>query len=345
MLAATEQITRICEWLLASGEWDLFLVVLGAPHRAGHYLWDLSQVDTAGTSPDTLRQLRSTVADVYQACDRSVARLVEKAPAGARTLVFAAHGMGPNSGWTDRLPSILSRLQGGESSGLDLAYRLKRALPPLLRRALAAALPPELRDRVRAPWQVLRGHWKETRWFPLLMDQAGYLRVNLIGRERHGIVAAGEEYDRLCEELAAMLYGVRELTSGAPIVDRIHKIGDLAPPDAPYRDLLPDLVITWGGVSAIGSPGVRLPGGAEVRWKDPVKLPSGRAGNHRGRGWFVAAGGGIPAARGADHDLVDLVPTLTSWLGVPCPAGVQGRPIPELTGTHRSALNQPKAES
>src|SRR5262249_15908396 len=47
-VAAARQIAEICAWLMQRERYDLFVVVLGSAHRAGHYLWDLSQIDAAG---------------------------------------------------------------------------------------------------------------------------------------------------------------------------------------------------------------------------------------------------------------------------------------------------------
>ncbi len=335
LLAATEQMTEISEWLLAQGSWDLFLIVLGAPHRGGHYLWDLSQVDSGAVDGETRTRLESALAEVYQACDRAVARLLARSARDVRVLVFAAHGMGPNTGWSDRLPDVLARMResrDGEPLGHPFGFRVKTILPTALRRALAA-LPRSLRDRVLAPWQGRKRAWSATRYFPLDMDHAGYVRMNLKGRERYGVLDPGE-YDTVCRELAAALHSLRDPSSGEPIVERTYGMSDLASDDAPYRDLLPDLVITWGRISAIGSPEIHWANGRQIRWQDPVRLPSGRSGNHRSGGWFVAAGNGIPSgSAGTGHDLVDLVPTLHRWLGVASPTDLHGHPIPELVGS------------
>jgi len=85
-------------------------------------------------------------------------------------------------------------------------------------------------------------------------------------------------------------------------------------------------------VSPIASPGIVSPRYGEMRWSPAGRLPSGRAGNHRAHGWFVAAGPGIPAgATAEERDIRDLVPTVWRWLGAGAlPTGFEGRPIPGL---------------
>jgi predicted AlkP superfamily phosphohydrolase/phosphomutase len=171
--------------------------------------------------------------------------------------------------------------------------------------------------------------WRATRAFPLPMDHAGYVRVNLRGREPEGIVAP-EEYRPLCDEIADGFLGFRDAVSGKAIVRQVHRLDDLAPPGAPARDRLPDLVIEWSDVPPGAAPVIRSERLGELTWRSP-QLPSGRSGNHGGDGWFVAAGPGIEAgAAAAVHPIVDLVPTLYRWLGHEPDPALAGQPIPEL---------------
>jgi predicted AlkP superfamily phosphohydrolase/phosphomutase len=161
------------------------------------------------------------------------------------------------------------------------------------------------------------------------MDHAGYIRINLRGREPEGMVEGGAEYDALCAELAEGFLGFRDLASGCPIVRRVHRLDGLAPLEAPARERLPDLVIEWDEVSPIESPGIVSPRHGELRWSS--RLPSGRAGNHRSHGWFVAAGPGIQSSSRADgHHIRDLVPTLLRWLGLDPGPELQGHAIEAL---------------
>jgi predicted AlkP superfamily phosphohydrolase/phosphomutase len=171
--------------------------------------------------------------------------------------------------------------------------------------------------------------WGTTKAFPLPMDHAGYVRVNLRGREPRGIVAP-EEYGPLCDQIAEGFLGFRDVVSGKSIVRQVHRLDDLAPEGAPARSRLPDLVVEWAGVPPASAPVIRSEQLGELTWSSP-RLPSGRAGNHGADGWFVASGPGIEAgAAAATHPIVDLVPTLYRWLGLEPDPGFAGQPIPEL---------------
>ena len=173
--------------------------------------------------------------------------------------------------------------------------------------------------------------WSATRYFPLVMDHAGYIRINLAGREPRGIVQPGAEYRAECDELSEAWSNVRDIATDERIVERIYRLEDLAPVGAPYRDGLPDLVITWGRQSAIRSRGVYRPGHDAIRWEDNGVLPSLRSGNHRSKGWFIAVGRGIESgSHMGGHHISDLAPTVVQWLGTARGHDFHGMPIPAL---------------
>lgn len=340
LLRQMEQSATIAEALYSREGWDLFFVVLGATHRGGHYLWDLSQIDGAGMTTTQRRTLEGALEDIYCAADSAVARLIEKAPSDARVMLFALHGMGPNLGWSDLAGNLLDLIQGkGEvRPKTGLLYTIKRKLPWQLVRQVTTRLPGAVQDRLVSLWSSGMYDWQQTRYFPVPMDLAGYFRVNMRGREPEGIVEPGAEYERECAELEDALRSFRDIATGQPIVDRVYRQADLATADAPYRELLPDLVVTWNQVSAVQSRGARserygellVPGG---------KLPSGRAGNHTDRGWVAMSGDGIEAgSRLAPGHIVDVAPTLLSWLGAELHATFQGKPL-HSDGMRQAALN------
>jgi predicted AlkP superfamily phosphohydrolase/phosphomutase len=330
LIQSTEQMGAIGSALLARERWDLFLIVLGATHRGGHYLWDLSQIDRGRLSAEGHEQLERALVEVYRAADRAVQQLLAQAPADASIMVFAVHGMGPNTTWADRVPDILQRIQSGgakQAPKKGALYRLKQLLPWPLVRQVTSRLPHSVQSKLVKLWSKRMFDWRRTRAFPVPMDHAGYIRVNLRGREPEGIVEPGGEYETLCDELADGFLGFRDLRTGQPIVRRVHRQRELSPPDAPARDRLPDLVVEWSEVSPIESPGIFSARFGELRWSPPGRLPSGRAGNHRNHGWFIVARNGVNQSRVEGHSILDLVPTVCGWLGADLGDRLHGRPI------------------
>ncbi|MGH7563923.1 MAG: alkaline phosphatase family protein, partial [Gemmatimonadota bacterium] len=326
-LASIEQFARISSTLLAEGSWDLFLTVFGGPHRSTHYLWDLSQINVDRVSPEERRVLENACVEIYQAWDRALGAILEKAPSGARIVAFALHGMGPNLGWTEQFDRVVQRVHSGDGDAprLGLAYRVKKALPWKLVRQVTTRLPSEVNHALVPLWSRRMHDWSRTRFFLLPADLNGYVRINLRGREAGGIVEPGTEYDALCSELEEAFLSFVDIDSGRPFVAKVERVDGLVEPDAPARRYLPDLQVHWRDLPIHESSGVRSEQYGEVVWGRGYRLPSGRSGNHHDQGWFVAAGPGIrPGPCEHGYETIDLIPTVFEWLGAERPSWFQG---------------------
>ena len=102
-IRSIRQIADIGSHLLKSDRFDLFMLVIGASHRAGHYLWDLSQIDPDKLSAADSSQLQAAMDDVYAACDAAVGRISAaparrwRASASSRCTAWAPIRAGPTS--------------------------------------------------------------------------------------------------------------------------------------------------------------------------------------------------------------------------------------------------------
>ena len=153
------------------------------------------------------------------------------------------------------------------------------------------------------------------RAFALPTFSDGYVRINLEGREREGVVAPAD-YEAACDEVEAELRRCTNPRTGEPVVAEILRVGRGDPRDAdtPY----PDLVIGWRGVvDALHHPEVGVVG----------PFPIHRTGTHTPNGFCVIAGPGVPAGVVESRDVVDLPPTLLHLLGRAVPPRLAGSSI------------------
>ncbi len=332
-VAATGQIADICAWLMERDRYDLFVVVLGSAHRAGHYLWDLSQIDAAALAPDRRARLEAALEETYIACDAAVGRIEAAAPENARRLLFAMHGMGPNLAWYEKLQPLFELASGaGPSSGAPRGIwgLVGGVLGSAPAKAVTSRVPRRLQHLLTPLWTKRMHDWSTTTTFTVPSDLNGYIRVNQAGREPMGIVPASEAR-ALLEQLAAGFLAIEDVDTGQPICLEAELIDDIAGPNAPMRACLPDLVVRWADRPLRESRGARNRRGDERRWPRVTRYGSGRAGNHRPNGWMIVTGPGIPrgASLGPTH-AIDIVPTLCHWLGIKAPPGVDGRSIEAL---------------
>lgn len=321
LIRVTERAADVAQAIMKREDWDLFMIVLGATHRGGHKLWDLSAV-RGEMPPDQKEAFSHALRDVYVACDAAVGRLVEAAGPGVRLLVFSLHGMGPNTSRVTLLPDMLKRILGREQTSVSsstkpgLLKRFRGLVPIEVRDAVKRRLPPLVQEKLSSYWQFSDVNFSATSAFSLASDLRGYIRINLNGREASGMVEPGDAYDRLCAEIGEGLGSFFDADTRKPIVEEVTRT-DRVYHSGGRLDYLPDLLVRWsaGPASKLRAATSRRHG--TILWPTPGLNPDGRSGNHRGEGFLVAWGGSIPPNSTIEGgDILDLAPTVCTMLGL-----------------------------
>jgi predicted AlkP superfamily phosphohydrolase/phosphomutase len=301
---------ELSAWLLESRPWDLFVTVFGECHRGGHLLWP----EDEGEPPTALL-------DVYRAVDAAVGTLLEMlAREGATVVLFALHGMGPNTSQEHLVPRLMDRVNlpsadpaAASSDGVPGPRRgfvrmLRETLPAPLQSAVARAVPVAARDRVVDRAVTGGRDWRTTPGLAVLADLNGYVRLNLRGRERDGILdPAGDACRAYRERVAGAFTALRAVPSGAPLVDAVRLAADEFPGARSHH--LPDLIVTWTGVPPAAA--ATSNGFGTVS----ATLATGRTGNHRPDGFAVVMEPGASAGgEAAPGHVADLAPLVTRML-------------------------------
>jgi predicted AlkP superfamily phosphohydrolase/phosphomutase len=309
LVPAARAKTEAAQWLMAERPWDLFFTVYGESHAAAHYCWG----DEAA--------LRA----VYEEIDRGISALAAQAGPEATVYLVSGDGAGPNQAGWHLLPEVLRRLgylaepsEGGEASAqpagrrsLDPVKLLRDLLPKDLRKAIARKLLPDaLRHRLAQRVDTAAVDWSRTRAYCLPTDLEGHIRINLRGREPQGSVSPGQEYQRVCDELAAALEALIQPETGRRAVRAVLRTDDLYP--GPRRDYLPDLIVLWSE----GAPFTALASQAVGTVTGPS--PDGRPGTHVPPGYLIRAGRGAEGLGRVGH-ICEIAPALLRRFGVAVP--------------------------
>lgn len=335
VLDTTVQFKDIIIDYIETGQWDMLLAVFGGVHRGSHYLWDLSQIDTSGLDEATRMLLSSAQDDCYMALDDALGEIFNRLPDRSKVVTFALHGMGENLGWYEKLPAIIEHIHrgGGEApeQKKGLVFRLKKALPWKLVRQITRRIPHSWNRALVPFWSRRMYDWASTRYFCLPMDFNGYVRFNIKGREKQGIVDPAELGAEI-EALELALKSFRDIETGKPIFKGLVRICDLVDSEAPRSWVLPDVIILWAtDFPTSESSGVVSDSLGEVRWPKGAKLKSGRSGNHTPNGWFAARGAGLaPGDLSQYIDTIDLAPTIVNWMGAKPGPSMKGKVVEEL---------------
>jgi predicted AlkP superfamily phosphohydrolase/phosphomutase len=326
LVAAPARIATLAEEVMATQRFDLAWLTFSAAHLGGHQFWDLSQVDGEALDHDRRAILERALDDVYAAVDDALGRVLMALPAAADVIVTSAVGMDVNTSRADLLPGMLRAVLAGgpiESDRDGGIWKLRAALPSRARRAAADAIPDHLALGLTARLELRGIDWTATRAFAHPADNQGYVRLNVRGRERDGIVDPAE-VDALCEEIAA---GLAEFTDadGAPAVASVERVRPLYGGVRSQR--LPDLVVRWSQRPAGSLTHVRSERFGTVRRHG---AGSGRSGNHTpGDAWALVVPGASHLREPArPARLVDVAATVCEVSGADR-SGLPGEPLLE----------------
>jgi predicted AlkP superfamily phosphohydrolase/phosphomutase len=283
-LAAPRRVADLALEQLGKRSFDLAWLTFAAPHLAGHRLWELPPYLDDGMPEARREELRAALGDVYAEVDAQLGRVLTALPEGTDVIACSALGMDVNTSRADLLPGMLAAVlgagpePGGDSDSGGL-WRLRAALSGRMRSAVADRLALELTARLE-----LRGvDWSQTRAFAHPADNQGYIRLNLRGREREGIVDPGEA-EELVELIREGLLDFRD-PDGEPAVTAVDRVAERW--QGPAAERLPDLVVRWRPTSSIATDRLYSPRFGTVSRQG---YGSGRTGNHTdGDAWAIVA--------------------------------------------------------
>ena len=337
LLHGAQMKAALSRWVFDQGPHDFFMTVFSEPHWAMHLLWDL--IDE--THPNRPQKQLCTYAEVFRELsgiiDRSIGELCEARPE-ADLLVFSFSGMGPNySGW-HILPEVLARIgmgapseHKGHSSLFSPIQRwgpwktrvIERVVSPRVIESAKAIVPMRFWDRWTRRFLHARSGWQQSRAFCVPNDYSGAVRINLKGREPHGTVKPGSEYQSVCDEIAQALQELKHLKTGRPVVKEVVKTHRIY--EGANLEALPDLLVLWANESLVTD--VASPRVGTIQ----QGFPERRTGAHRPWGFLAAAGPRICSdVKLKSIHLLDLAPTILSLLGVAPSAHFNGRAISEM---------------
>jgi predicted AlkP superfamily phosphohydrolase/phosphomutase len=314
--------------LLSKNSFDVLWINFAVSHKAGHHLWDPAAVVDEPLDPKTEQNIRGGLPRVYQSIDAAMGRIIHALPEGASIIAFSPTGMGTNTSRGDFLPDMLHRVLGGSIRRPSVRSRsslwsIRSKIPASWRSAVARALP----DRLVADLTTrayARADWSRTRAIAVPGENKGYIRLNLRGREAHGIVEVSQA-DQLTDTIIEGLLSFRD-PDGSASISKVERMKDLSG-GKPYADRLPDLVVFWGDRSANGLTHVSSPQCGEIPRRG---VGSGRSGNHTDDAWAVVVPGrSRPARLDRPVWITDIGATACHLLGADM-SGLSGKTLLEV---------------
>jgi hypothetical protein len=350
LLAGIDRKLELSLHYLDEGDWDLFLTVFAEAHCVGHQFWHLHDSADPAHDETMAADLGDPMAQVYSRLDRALGTLLERAGPDTAVFVILSHGMGPMNSGVFLIDAVLRRLAEAESSGprgrrsVRAVKDVWRRLPTSVRRRLAPSMARVVRRRLRsapgglAAYQDVFDRCPRCSaarvpdgqpWFVVPNNTAcGAIRINLAGREPHGVVTPGPDLDETYARLAADLLDLVKVESGEPLIREVIRASDHF--DWSQAEPYPDVFLVWSRESrtrTVYSPKTGVVHEPYEHW---------RTGEHFPEGLLLATGAEVrPGAVSHTIPVEDIAPTICARLDVVLP-DVDGRPIPEMSAPLRA---------
>ncbi|MEN3976085.1 hypothetical protein [Emcibacter sp. SYSU 3D8] len=310
--------------LMAREEWDFFMVTFMDAHCAGHHCWNVHDPSHEEHDPAVAAAIGDPLKTIYMAIDDAVGAIRRQAGADVTVMTYMSQGIGNGYTGLRLLDRVLARINGemheGRNSFVSGLRRVWRTVPLSIRHRL---LP--LHNAARNSFYregFLPSPEKRLCFETNCNERTSGIRINLVGRDPHGIVRPGDEYEALCNRLIAELGEVRNDETGGPLVTEIVRTRDHH--NGPKAETLPDLLVTWNRekpIRVVSSPAIG-------RLVHPH--PTIRTGDHRPDALMMLNGPGFGhRTLNQDIDVIDLAPSLTALCGLSS-AGFQGQALPAL---------------
>ncbi|HJT20596.1 MAG TPA: alkaline phosphatase family protein [Nitrospira sp.] len=329
LVAAPRRGAELVETLLQREPFDLVWATLSAAHLGGHRFYDVARFSNE-LGLNSRPELATALVDIYEAVDEALGRIVQALPNGADVIVMSPSGMGPNNSRSHLLPAMLNAVLTDRDPGTERRaapgsslWKIRAAVPTGIRSWIARMIPDRLALEIAARLELRDVRWGRTQAFMMPNDDAGYVRLNLRGREREGVVEPKEAdplLDKIMEGLSTFRNG-----DGTRVIQRMFRRSELGYP-GPCEHQLPDLVVQWSERVVSPLAGVRSARFGEI---PSPGWGTGRTGCHTGEAWALVVPGASKAALGtAAPHIQDIVPTICAAVGADR-TGLSGRPLLE----------------
>jgi predicted AlkP superfamily phosphohydrolase/phosphomutase len=284
-----------------SGRWDLLVGVIEATDRVQHMMWRFMDKGHPMYTEEGAAKYGDAIERVYRRADQFLAEVRERVGPDVPIIVLSDHGF-HSFRYAVNLNTWLVQ-EGylavkGERTGAKTLDNLFLGTGQF--------------------WENV--DWSRTKAYALGLGQ---VFINVRGREGQGIVAPGEEYRQVVDELAARLTTFKDPSNGASIISGVYKRDDIYTGE--YVKDAPDLQ-------------VGMTEGYRVSWQttlggSPAGLiyPNTRkwSGDHCGFDYKSTPGMVISSRAFSVDDarIVDIAPTVLKHFGVAIPKDLDGRPL------------------
>lgn len=338
LLETIEIRKNTAKYLLHTYPWDFFMIVFTESDKVQHHFWKYMDGYSGSNS-----RYKNAIKEVYQALDNALKEILSLIDEDTYVFIISDHGAGSSTNKTFYLNKWLSseellkfkRSNAGRRFITQVIKKidglLKTKLPRGTKEALARTFP-RLRSKVESVLSLANIDWSTTKAYS--RENQPTISINLKGREPHGIVTPGNDFERIKDTIVQKLAALICPETHDRIVDQISLREDIFWGEE--TDKAPDIIFKWKKHRYIHRPTnpyskegfIKILDRKELERSESFHRPSGI---HRDEGILIGLGRGIKVGKRLPHSrLMDMAPTVLYSLGIPIPADMDGKVLTEI---------------
>jgi predicted AlkP superfamily phosphohydrolase/phosphomutase len=332
LLQMVENRCRATEYLMQKYPWELLVTAFMAPDRIQHQLWKFMASEHPDDKRKEAEELGDAICKVYQKCDEALGRILDKIDDDTSLMIMSDHGAGSGErvfyvrSWlrdngflalNDSAGSGFNMKKGAVSAAKLMFATAKKILPNKIKQQLKSRAG---RDKYIAMRLYFGVNWEKTKAYS--EGVCGNIFINMEGREPHGIVAPGEQYEQTCREITERLMEQTDPKTGNKVVRKVYRKEELF--SGPFLDHAPDLLVE--GHDQYHCRGDSFSKESDVSGIEALFSDSPLSGIHRIDGSFLAVGPHFKKGCSiAGAEIIDLAPTALHLLGMEIPETIDGK--------------------
>jgi predicted AlkP superfamily phosphohydrolase/phosphomutase len=330
--------TKVNRYLMEQYGWDVFATHYWGTDRFQHELWHL--LDESHPFFDRVEHNAhiGRIDEYWNTVDSTLGKMFDDADQGTTVYLGSDHGFGPiekflcfnvwliNEGLLVLKRDAMTLFKRSLFRlGLtpDLAYRsaMKMGLAHL-RLSVGVTNRSKLMKLANMLMLSLEDvDW--TRTVAFSKGNYGQIFINVRGREEHGLVEPGSEYDKVMSRVIQKLRDLVDPDTKEPLIGPIWRREDLY--NGPHIDEAPDIQFLPGNMAN------KPLGTLDLTSNKFITPVYGNSGDHRMHGIFM--GRGPELRRGTRVEgarIIDYAPTILHSFGVEVPSDMDGRVLEEI---------------
>ncbi len=320
---------EVTRYLMKNHPWDLFVIVFESTDRAQHYFW--KYMDPKHPEFRCSNKYENVIYDIYMEMDDKIGKLISGLDENTTVIILSDHGFGPlyksvrlnqwlfSKGYLSYNGNVCMKKEGG------VINSIKKLIPPPVKRTLLRMT--GYRRDERQDFDISPNvNWHETKAFT--MGGFGSIYINLRGREPHGMVEPGREFEELRNKIMEELKGLRDPENGFNVIEKVYKKEDVY--TGASSNNAPDILISWAsGYSFIGDREQMILGISSNH--DSLFTTHRWSGNHHSQGILFVRGRNIKQGyeiNGAS--IMDIAPTALYLSAENIPKDMDGRVLTDV---------------